>query len=337
MKSALAGRRAVLRMLAAVPAVMALPNSLQAAPDLRRYRVIADNDYSGDPDGLVQLAHHLLSPSVEIRMIIGSHMHADEPWAKSDHQATDSADRARELLEVMKLAGKVPVIAGAELAMPSAKVPPRSAATDAIIAEAMRDDPLPLFYCAGAGLTDLAMAWLIEPRIAQRLTLVWIGGPEYPGLGIPVPKAPAGEYNLTIDIAAAQAVFNRSDIPIWQVPRNTYRRMLFSMAELRQMKAPGGVSAWLAGKIDGLSVAAAGMGLKVGETYALGDSPLVTLTALQSTFEADPSSSDYAIVPAPTVHDDGTCQPNPQGRPIRVYTAIDTRLTFGDMLAKFAE
>ncbi len=66
----------------------------------------------------------------------------------------------------------------------------------------------------------------------------------------------------------------------------------------------------------------------------MGDSPLVTLTALQSAFEADPSSSDYVIMPAPTVRADGTCQPNPAGRPIRVYTTIDTRLTFGDMLAK---
>ncbi|MCX7285018.1 MAG: nucleoside hydrolase [Novosphingobium sp.] len=334
---AVADRRAMLRMMTAVPAILAWPGGLRAAPDLRRYRVIADNDYAGDPDGLVQLAHHLKSPSIEVRMIIGSHMHANEPWAKSDHQATDSANRARELLDVMKLAGKVPVIAGAELAMPSARAAARSAATDAIIAEAMRDDPLPLFYCAGAGLTDLAMAWLIEPRIARRLTLVWIGGPEYPGVGIPVPKASPGEYNLTIDILAAQAVFNRSDIPIWQVPRNTYRRMLFSMAELRQMKSNGGTGAWLAGKIDGVSAEAARFGLKVGEAYALGDSPLVTLTALQSAFEADPSSSDYVMMPAPTVRDDGTCEANPQGRPIRVYTVIDTRLTFGDMLAKFAE
>ena len=37
-----------------------------------RSRVILDNDFGGDPDGLFQLAHHLLSPSVAIRGIIGS-------------------------------------------------------------------------------------------------------------------------------------------------------------------------------------------------------------------------------------------------------------------------
>jgi len=35
--------------------------------------------------------------------------------------------------------------------------------------------------------------------------------------------------------------------------------------------------------------------LKIGETYIMGDSPLVLLTALQSSFEADPSSSSYVI------------------------------------------
>jgi len=37
-------------------------------------RVVIDNDFAGDPDGLFQLAHHLLSPSVDIRAIIASRM-----------------------------------------------------------------------------------------------------------------------------------------------------------------------------------------------------------------------------------------------------------------------
>ncbi len=34
-----------------------------------RYRVISDNDYSGDPDGLFQLVHVLLSPSLDVRLM----------------------------------------------------------------------------------------------------------------------------------------------------------------------------------------------------------------------------------------------------------------------------
>lgn len=37
-------------------------------------RVIVDNVFSGDPDDLFQLAHMLLSPSVRVCGIIGSHL-----------------------------------------------------------------------------------------------------------------------------------------------------------------------------------------------------------------------------------------------------------------------
>ncbi len=37
-----------------------------------RARVISDNDYCGDPDGLVQLAHHLLCIGIHIPFVAGS-------------------------------------------------------------------------------------------------------------------------------------------------------------------------------------------------------------------------------------------------------------------------
>lgn len=299
-----------------------------------RVRVIVDNDLSGDPDGLFQLAQHLRSPSVDIRAIIGSHLHENEPFDSSNRQAANAADKARELLALMGLSGTVPVVAGVERALVSGVAGAITPAVETIIAEALRDDPRPLYYCAGAGLTDLAMALLQEPRIASRMTLVWIGGAEHPGLATPPPGAPAAEYNLTIDRLAAQVVFNRSAIPIWQVPRDAYRRMLVSQAELQELKRQGALGEWLVAHIERLAAMAAKARLDIGETYILGDNPLVTLTALQSSFEPDPSSSDYVMRPCPRIGDDGLYQPDPAGRPIRVYTRVDTRLTFTDMMLK---
>jgi purine nucleosidase len=73
------------------------------------------------------------------------------------------------------------------------------------------------------------------------------------------------------------------------------------------------------------------------ETYALGDSPLVLLTALQSVFEPDPSSSRYVERPTPALGDDGGYLPVPGARPMRVYTWVDTRLMFEDLYLKLAE
>src|SRR5215204_2055881 len=61
-----------------------------------RMRVIVDNDFSGDPDGLFQLAHLLLSPSVEIRAIIGSHLNVADGFDNSKTQAENAAKKARE-------------------------------------------------------------------------------------------------------------------------------------------------------------------------------------------------------------------------------------------------
>ncbi|HEU5484006.1 MAG TPA: hypothetical protein VFU98_03795, partial [Microlunatus sp.] len=55
-------------------------NVVFSPPSGARFRVISDDDYAGDPDGLFQLAHHLLSPSVQVRAVTGSHVAADDPF-----------------------------------------------------------------------------------------------------------------------------------------------------------------------------------------------------------------------------------------------------------------
>ena len=74
----------------------------------------------------------------------------------------------------------------------------------------------------------------------------------------------------------------------------------------------------------------------VGETYILGDQPLVTLTALQASFYPAPSSSTFVTRPAPIVNENGSYDDNPKGRPIRIYTHTDVRLTFDDFFEKLA-
>lgn len=300
-----------------------------------RARVIIDNDYSGDPDDLIQTVHHLLSPSVDIPFFIASHLSVGDGWDPSEQQAANAEAELRKLLGVMGLAGRHQVYRGAEKAIVSTTTPQDTPAARAIIAEAMRQDTeLPLYYAAGAGLTELASALLIEPAIADRLTLVWIGGAEYPELANPPPNADVMEYNLRIDVAAAQAVF-RSNLPIWQVPRNVYRQILMSYAELQTAVAPHGrLGRYLTQSIERIMDRLLDRPQTIGETYAMGDSPLVTLTALQSAFQPDASSSSYVWHERLSIGDDGLYGPPSGGGRIRVYTQIDTRLTFSDLFGK---
>jgi hypothetical protein len=300
-------------------------------------RVICDNDYAGDPDGLFQLAHHLLSLSVDIRAVIGSHLRPDDPFDSSGSSAEHAGQAAERVLDLLGLAGSVPVHVGSELALADRSTPRPSAGAEAIVVEAMRDDTdLPLYVALGAGLTELASAYLLEPRIAERIIAVWIGGPEHPGLAVAPPASKGPEYNLAIDITAAQVVFD-APIPLWQVPRDAYRQTLVSLAEIDDRVRPAGrIGAHLAQSLDTVIEMAGQHGLDLGETYILGDSPLVLLTALQSAFEPDPSSSRYVTRSAPRIEDDGAYVLRPDGRPVRVFTHLDQRLMFEDLYAKLA-
>src|SRR5205823_5412332 len=151
----------------------------------------------------------------------------------STTQAENAAKKARELVALMAPKSTIPIITGSNTAMTSDSTPVRSDAVTAIVNEALRTDTQqPLYVLCGAGLTEIASAVLTNPKIATKLTLVWIGGPEYSDLALPPPNYSNPEYNLNIDIAAAKAIFNRSAVPIWQVPRNAYRQALLPYSQL---------------------------------------------------------------------------------------------------------
>lgn len=73
-----------------------MANGLAVAPHCR---VIVDNDYQGDPDGLVALAYHLLSPANRVTAVTSSFLNTRFPVASP--RAEDGAVLARQLLEVV--------------------------------------------------------------------------------------------------------------------------------------------------------------------------------------------------------------------------------------------
>lgn len=300
-----------------------------------RFRVIVDNDFGGDPDGLFQLAHLLLSPSVEVRGVIASRHHAAGFYG-SPGSAAHGRKVAAGLLERMGRSEALPLVAGSEASMEKSLDAPWQAAATLIRDEALRDeDPRPLFVLCGGGLTDVALALRKEPRIEERLTLVWIGGPEHPGMAEAPPGKPRMEYNLSIDLEAGRWIFGHSNVRLWQVPRNAYRQALVSHAELRAgMSRRGPLGGHLWDQLDDLLQRAGG---RLGEAYVFGDNPLVLLCALQSSWEPDASSSHFQEIPAPEIDADGNYSGGRQERRIRVFHEIDTRLMMADFFAKVAE
>src|SRR6476660_1153328 len=96
------------------------------SPSGPRIRVVSDNDYSGDPDGLFQLVHHALSASVELTGVIGSHLRPGDPFDSSEVTADNAAAIAREYLELVDRP-EVPVVAGSNVALTDRTTPIDSA------------------------------------------------------------------------------------------------------------------------------------------------------------------------------------------------------------------
>lgn len=309
-------------------------NGIELAP---RFRVISDNDYAGDPDGLVQLAHHLLSPSVEIRGIISSHLRAGDGWDTTGDSVAEGVRVVREMAEVMKLEKLPPLVEGSKVPLTNIERPELSPGVQLIIDEANRSDvDTPLYVVCGGSLSAIAAAWLIDPSIASKLTVIWIGGPEYPGHRDLPPNPMPIEYNLLEDLVAGQVVFNYSDLDLWQIPRNIYRDCNASTSELIvRMKEKSKLGEYLFEKI---SVAARRHIEEAGyfsEMYSLGDSPLVLLTALQTGFEPAPASSQWVTIDRPHIDGSGQYDFGQSKRNVRVFTQVDVRMMLEDMYAKF--
>jgi hypothetical protein len=309
-------RRRLLAGLAALPVAHALAGPPGPIAQTASRRVIVDNDFAGDPDGLVALAHQLLSPTARTVLVTSSPLDPGlARMAGLDAGATAAAGArlARDLLRRVGQRQQPPVVSGAERF--GAVADQANRAAQAIVAEALRDDPLPLVLACGGPLTNIAAALRLRPEIAGRMSLVWIGGTAADEGG--------SEYNLSTDLAAARFVFEASALPVLQIPAEEYRRFQVSVAELNEAFRPiSPLSRWLVDQYRQLPPF-----VKLGGTLTFGDSPLVSATAF------DPAACPFTLRQVRRLLDDGSYGEPIAGRQVRLAHSLDPRLNFVDFLA----
>ncbi|MEI2396146.1 nucleoside hydrolase [Paenibacillus phytohabitans] len=288
-------------------------------PNQKMIRVITDTDAKNEADDQYAIVHALLSPKFDNRGIIAAHF---GNW-RSSTSMEDSYEEIQKILGLMELENKDMVFKGAPQALSDEQTPAPSAGAELIIKEAMSDDPRPLFVTFLGPLTDMASALLMEPRIADRLTVIWIGGGAYP--------AGEDEYNLWNDIHAANVVF-KSQVPLWQVPKNVYQRVMVSMAELEyRVKPYGELGNYLFEQLVefGHTEAALNTNIRTGECWCLGDSPAFGLLLCDHEYH-------YDWVPAPEFTQDMRYVHERNNRPIRVYRDVNSRFILEDFFIKLA-
>lgn len=287
-------------------------------PEEKIIRLIVNTDAKNEADDQFAIVQALLSPKFENVGLIAAHYGT---------RHADSMERSFKELGVifdkMGFPKEGMIFHGAEHAIPDKNTPVASEGAKLIIKEAMKEDTRPLFVIFLGPLTDLASALLMEPRIAGRMTAVWIGGGRYPSGG--------PEFNLGNDINAVNVVFE-SKMELWQVPKNVYEMMPLSLAELEYKVAPfGAIGEYLLEQLDehAHEEGPRKSAFRTGETWVVGDSPAVGLLLYEHRFEFD-------WIPAPLVTSDMAYVHTGLNRPIRVYKNIDSRLILDDLFAKLA-
>ena len=326
-------------------------------PECKKKRVIIHSDIAAEADDQFAIVHHLLTPSEDVAGIIaanyewryrvmgpmigekikqmeaggmsaekfaGMKKKADEFAATRLITTEKSYEEGKRILELMDI-DDIPLVRGAKDCITDRENLPVSEGSELIIKEAMKEDDEPLYIALQGTLTDLAVAYLTEPRIAEHIAAaIWIGGASYPEGG--------QESNLQQDIYAAQVIFD-SPMNLWQIPVSAYGGMNISFAELIQkVQKKGELGKFLAGKMFEVNEWYADMGRMMqfphGEIWSIGDQPTVSVLL------ENVAGQDRHIEKAPHIADDMSYIPNPDGRDIYVYDSIDRRLTMEDFFAK---
>lgn len=288
-------------------------------PEAAKIRVIVDTDAKNEADDQFAIIHHLLSPSFDIRGIIAAH------FEQKNRYAGDSMERSfQEIEKLLALAeiDDVPALRGCAMPLKNPQDTPGSEGVDFLIREARRADSRPLFIAVQGAMTNVAAALLKAPDIADKITVLWNGGGPYPA-GWP-------EFNVMQDPDAVRVLLG-SKAAVWQIPQNVYASLEVTLSEIAWKIAPcGRLGGYLLEQLaqNNLEEFNPHFLLRTGENWTLGDNTTISVL-LENRFR-----NHWYEAPAPILKDDLTYQPNPGGRPIRIYTDLDVRMTLEDLFSK---
>jgi inosine-uridine nucleoside N-ribohydrolase len=203
-------------------------------PKGEKLRVIIDADAHNEIDDVWAIALALLSPErFQIEGFVAANYDNANEGAGPESVAT-SAATIHTLLEKAGLAGKIPVKLGSA-PMRYQFEPSESEGVDFIIERAMastREDPLWIIGLGAA--TDIASAYLKEPRIADRVVVFWHGRTQWP--------EKANNFNVHGDVRAARRLFH-SDLPF--VLFDTGSELFCPMEESEQWVETGELGRYL--------------------------------------------------------------------------------------------
>jgi hypothetical protein len=280
-----------------------------------RRRVVLDTDTYNEVDDQFALAHLLLSGDC----ISLEAVYAAPFFNARSKDAADGMEKSyEEILRVLELVGKKPApkaLRGSRSFLPDAKTPVRSAAAEDLVERAMATTDGKLYVAAIAAITNVASAFLIEPRIADKIVVVWLGGHA-------AYWAKTDEFNLQGDVHAARVVLE-SPVPFVHIPCvPVASHLITTVAELEQQLAPfSRLGAYLTKIVHDYEGNPPGWSKIIWDISA-------------SAFLVNPAWLPTDEQPCPFLRDDLTWDLRPNPRRILAVRHLDRDKIFADFFAK---
>ena len=171
--------------------------------------LVIDTDAYNEIDDQFAIAYALCAPE-RVRLL--ALCAAPFTNARSTGPADGMEKSYQEILHLLSLTGdKVPAYRGSTRYLPDEQTPVSSQAAEKLVRLAMEHTPeAPLYVAAIGAITNVASALLMEPGIADRMVVVWLGGHV---LDWPDNR----EFNAQQDVAADRVVFG-SGVPLVILP-----------------------------------------------------------------------------------------------------------------------
>lgn len=179
-------------------------------PPSGRIEIVLDSDMANEVDDQFALALAVRSPErIDLKAVCAA------PFLNHrSESAGDGMEKSyHETLRVLKLMGEDSdgrVFRGSDRFLADRNTLVDSPAARQLIKQAHQDREGPLYVVGLGAATNLASALLLDPTIADRIVIVWIGGH-------PHSWPQARDFNLKQDIAAAQVLFD-SGVPLVHIP-----------------------------------------------------------------------------------------------------------------------
>ncbi|MDG0809594.1 nucleoside hydrolase [Cohnella rhizosphaerae] len=281
----------------------------------RKVSIVLDTDTYNEIDDQFAMIYALCSPeSLELEAVHAAPFHNN----MSEGPADGMEKSYREILKIRSLAGMetLPVYRGSAAYMPGPDAPVESEAARDLIRRALaRGEDDPLYVVAIGAITNVASALLLEPALADRIVLVWLGGHAFHWQD-------TREFNLEQDLHATRVVLD-SGVPLVLLPcMGVVSHLTTTLSELRDhVKDKGPLGQYLYETYLGC------MDDHAGRSRVIWD-----LSAIAWLVRPDWCPSELA--PSPLVSDDCRWLEADGRHSIRYVTYVDRDAIFRDLFAK---